>query len=118
MRIADIRLDRLIGDFDAPADFQAERLSRPIDMYPEHDAERAGTWARRIGDSNRHRIDHVYLTIQTDEGVYGLAGPRERYEFAAVIGRQLRRLLIGENPDLGLSPPQRGALQIRLNAKL
>jgi L-alanine-DL-glutamate epimerase-like enolase superfamily enzyme len=98
MRITDVHLDRLIGYFDAPPGFQAERLSRPLDMYPEHDAEPALTWATRVDDSNRHRIDHAYLRIETDEGVYGVAGPLERYEFAAVIGRQLRPLLIGQNP--------------------
>jgi L-alanine-DL-glutamate epimerase-like enolase superfamily enzyme len=98
MRIKDVRLDRLIGYFDAPVGFQAERLSRPLDMYPEHDAEPALTWATRVDDTNRHRIDHAYLRIETDEGVYGLAGPLERYEFAVVIGRQLRPLLMGEDP--------------------
>lgn len=98
MRITDVRLDRLIGYFDAPDDFQAERLSRPLDVYPEHDAESGSLWATRVGDGPRHRIDHAYVRIETDEGVYGLAGPLERYEFAAVIGRQLRPLLIGQDP--------------------
>jgi L-rhamnonate dehydratase len=98
MRITDVRVERLIGYFDAPPGFQAERLSRPLDMYPERDAESVPTWATPVGDSNRHRIDHAYVTVETDEGVYGVAGPLERYEFAAVIGRQLRPLLIGEDP--------------------
>src|SRR5919202_2359847 len=98
MRITDVRLERLIATFDAPAGFQAERLSRPLDVYPEHDAESALHWAARIDDNGRFRIDHAYLTIETDEGVRGIAGPLERYEFAAVIGRQLKPLLIGEDP--------------------
>src|SRR3984893_4228700 len=97
MRITDLRLERLVGYVDAPPGFQAERLSRPLDVYPEHDAESAPQWAART-DSGQLEIDHIYLTVETDEGVAGVAGPLERYEFAAVIGRQLAPLLIGENP--------------------
>lgn len=45
MKITDLRLERLVGYVDAPEGFQAERLSRPIDVYPEHNAERALEWA-------------------------------------------------------------------------
>lgn len=97
MKITDLRLERLVAYLDAPPRFQAERLSRPIDMYPENDAETALTWAAHTQDG-RLKIDHTYLTIETDEGVDGVAGPLERLEFAAVIDRQLRPLLIGEDP--------------------
>jgi len=97
MRITDVRLERLIGFLQAPREFQAERLSRPLDIYPEHDAELGTWWARDNGDG-RYRVDHIYLTIETDEGVTGVAGPLERYEFAAVIGCSLKPLLLGEDP--------------------
>ena len=97
MKITDLRLERLVGYVDAPEGFWAERLSRPIDVYPEHNAERALGWAAR-SDDDRLKIDHIYLSIETDEGDSGVAGPLERYEIAAVIGRQLAPLLIGEDP--------------------
>jgi L-alanine-DL-glutamate epimerase-like enolase superfamily enzyme len=97
MKITDLRLERLIGFRDAPPGFQEERLSRPIDVYPEHDREPAMDWAAR-GDDGRLRIDHIYLTVETDEGVRGIAGPLERVEFAEVIGRRIKPLLIGEDP--------------------
>jgi L-alanine-DL-glutamate epimerase-like enolase superfamily enzyme len=97
MKITDLRLERLVGRRDAPPGFQEERLSRPIDVYPEHDREAGIGWAVQTADGQL-RIDHTYLTIDTDEGVQGIAGPLERIEFAEVIGRRLKPLLVGENP--------------------
>jgi hypothetical protein len=58
MKITDLRLERLVGYVDAPEGFQAERLSRPIDAYPEHNAERALHWAALV-DGDRLKIDHI-----------------------------------------------------------
>ncbi len=99
MKITDLRLRQLTGSFEHPGDFWEERLSRPIDVYPEHKAEgavgRFGTPQRQ--EDGRYQLKAVYLQINTDEGVSGIAGPVAN-DVAFIIDQAFRNLLLGEDP--------------------
>jgi len=79
--------------------FWEERLIRPIDVYPEHAAEpaNAGNNAPHLAEDGRNIVTSVFLDIETDEGVTGLAGPVTP-EIAYSIHHEFASLLIGENP--------------------
>ena len=97
MRITRLRLREVTGSFSGDGEFWEERLQRPIDVYPEHLAEISdyGT-PDRLGDG-RYQLRSVFLEVETDEGITGLAGPVAQ-DVAFVIDRQFSRLLIGEDP--------------------
>ena len=98
MRITEIRLRQLHGTLPTSEDLWEERLVRPIDVYPEY------------RDRNDHeggvqtpagfKIVTYFVEVHTDEGVSGLAGPIPE-GVAFIIGRQLRRFLIGQDPIAG-----------------
>ncbi|CAN5643970.1 L-lyxonate dehydratase [soil metagenome] len=99
MKITAIRLREYTGTLEHPGVFWEERLIRPIDVYPEHNAEAAAATTGtpvNLGDG-RHRLSAAFLEIETDEGVTGLAGPVAG-DVAFIIGTQFRSLLIGEDP--------------------
>lgn len=99
MKITDLRLRELTGVMEFEGDFWEERLSRPIDVYPEHKAQPASvhTGVPRRNDDGTYRIRAVYLEIDTDEGVTGLGGP-VAMDVAYIIDQAFRKLLIGEDP--------------------
>ena len=99
MKITNLRLRELTGTLDHPGPFWEERLQRPIDVYPEHKAQPAssGFWAGRQDAQGRVRLRSVFLQIETDEGVTGLAGPVP-HDIAYIIDQQFRGLLVGEDP--------------------
>jgi hypothetical protein len=99
VKITAIRLREYTGTLQHDGDFWEERLIRPIDVYPEHNAEAAAATTGnpvKLGDG-RHRITSVFLEVETDEGATGLAGPVAD-DVAYIIGTQFRSLLIGEDP--------------------
>ena len=99
MKITGVRLRQLSGTLEHEGEFWEERLIRPIDVYPEHAAQTAydGFWhPYKLGDG-RYKMQLVYLEIDTDEGVTGLAGPIG-HEVAYVVDQQFRSLLMGEDP--------------------
>ena len=95
MKITGVRLIQLEGILEHEGAFWEERLVRPIDIYPEHRAEGAA-WTRRA-EEGRYEIAAVYVQVDTDEGVTGLAGPIGEVD-AFLIDRQLKGILIGEDP--------------------
>ena len=97
MRITDIRLKQLDGYFEFDGQFWEERLLRPIDVYPEHKAER-GLFpvAGERNARGAHDVSWVFLTVETDEGVSGLAGPIDVSD-AFYIDTQIRPLIVGED---------------------
>lgn len=96
MKITKLRLFQLIGTMDFPGEFWEERLIRPIDIYPEHQAEGAGRTTPKVAEG-KYRIDSSYVQVETDDGVSGLGGPITADQ-AQVIARQFAPLLIGEDP--------------------
>ena len=94
MKIIAIRLLQLEGVMEYEGEFWEERLIRPIDIYPEHRAEGAH-YSSQIADG-RYQIQSIFLQIDTDEGVNGVAGPIGSDQ-ASVIQR-FSPILIGEDP--------------------
>src|SRR5438105_13874797 len=72
MKITAVRVFRLEGEMEHPEPFWEERLSRPIDLYPDHRSEGPPTLPRTPGG---YRIVAHFLEIETDDGVIGRAGP-------------------------------------------
>lgn len=72
----------------------------PLDVYDEF---RAGVPelhpgnARGAGPLGRIKHDSVFLQIDTDDGVYGIAGPMDA-SVAGIIATELRPLLTGRDP--------------------
>jgi len=99
VKITALRLRELTGTFEHSATFWEERLGRPIDLYPERRADpvSAGFWLPEDLGDERYRIRMVFLQIETDEGVTGIAGPVQ-HEVAWIIAGSFRQLLLGEDP--------------------
>lgn len=97
VRITRVRLRELTGSFHYEGPFWEERLTRPIDVYPEFRA--AGPdlgMAVPIG-GDRYQVTNVFIQIETDEGVTGLGGPIP-HEQAYIVDQTLAPHLIGEDP--------------------
>jgi L-rhamnonate dehydratase len=99
VRITGLRLRQLTGIMEHEQPFWEERLARPIDVYPEHKARTAaeGYWMPQPIGPGRSRVISVFLEIDTDEGITGLAGPIP-HEVAWVIDREFRALLQDVDP--------------------
>ena len=99
MKITTIRLRELTGTMEVQGTFWEERLIRPIDVYSKHALEKAnaGNNAPHVTEDGRSIVTSVFLEIDTDEGVTGIAGPVTR-EIAYSIRHEFAGLLIGENP--------------------
>jgi L-alanine-DL-glutamate epimerase-like enolase superfamily enzyme len=99
VKITNLRLREVVGTLEHPDPFWEERLIRPVDVYPEHRDVPAGqtTWQpTELGDG-RYQIRTVFLQVETDEGVSGLAGPLQ-YDVAYAIDQAFRKLLVGQDP--------------------
>ncbi|MDP9365311.1 MAG: mandelate racemase/muconate lactonizing protein [Chloroflexota bacterium] len=99
MKITNLRLRELTGSFDFDGEFWEERLSRPIDVYPEYKAQGPvpGFWLPHKVEEGRYQIRSVVLQVETDEGVYGLSG-MVAHDIAYIIDQQFRGLLVGKDP--------------------
>ena len=97
MKITRLRLRELTGSFTTESEFWEERLQRPIDVYPEHRREGFAEGTPIAVGVNEYRLRCIFLEIETDEGVTGLAGPVS-HDVAYMIGRQFAPLLLGEDP--------------------
>jgi L-rhamnonate dehydratase len=97
MRITAVRLREVTGTFPYTGPFWEERLSRPLDIYPEHRADPREWWLPEQEGPGPYRLRQIFLEIESDEGVIGLAGPLTR-DVARVIGIQLRPRLRGADP--------------------
>lgn len=95
MKVTAVRLLQLQGAMAFPEEFWEERLVRPLDLYPQHRQE--GPHALRRLEDGRYRMESIFLRLETDEGVYGTAGPVSG-EQAYIIATQLRPLVVGQDP--------------------
>lgn len=94
MKITAVRVFRLEGEMEHPEPFWEERLSRPIDLYPDHRSEGPLTVPRTPGG---YRIVAHFLEIETDEGVTGRAGPVAGDQVPLLLNH-LGPLLVGQDP--------------------
>ena len=95
MKISAVRLLQLRGEMPYEGQFWEERLVRPLDLYPQHRRDPATSLT--AGSEGRYRMESIFLRIETDEGVYGTAGPLP-HEQGYIVARQLTPLLLGQDP--------------------
>src|SRR5262245_63526164 len=69
MKVTAVRVFRVEGEMEGPAPFWEERLSRPVDLYPEHHAE--GAQFLPPTPAGGWQIVAHFLEIETDEGITG-----------------------------------------------
>ena len=100
MKITNLKLRQVSGTMPTEGEFWEERLVRPIDIYPEHKAERAGAGIRDDGGTTVYPHEAVFIEIETDEGITGLGGPITR-DIAYIVDHDFRHLLIGADPIAG-----------------
>jgi len=95
MKITGLRYVLVKGELDYDGVLGVERLVRPVDIYPEFRAEGAA-WPANHQAGPPYAIEHIFLFIDTDEGVSGIWGPISRGLGQRIEG--LKPVLIGENP--------------------
>ena len=95
MKITAVRLFELQGTMEHLGIYWEERLTRPVDIYPEHKAEGPNAMSE-IGPG-QYRLSAYFVQIETDAGVSGIGGPFAE-EQAYIISKQLTPLLIGHDP--------------------
>lgn len=95
MKITAVRLVALSGEMAFPGEFWEERLVRPLDLYPQHRDDPPG-WLAPLGPG-RYRMRSNFVRIETDAGIHGIGGPVPE-EQAYLIAKQLRPLLLGQDP--------------------
>ena len=94
MKITDVVLIEVSGEFAAEGPVSEERRVDPLDVYPDFNGPFT-PYRPDPGQRIRHR--DRFVEVRTDEGVTGLFGPVDG-PHATVIPRELRRLLIGRDP--------------------
>jgi L-alanine-DL-glutamate epimerase-like enolase superfamily enzyme len=94
MKITDIVLIEVTGEFPPDPPTDGEHMSVPLDIYPEQALPRRAP-AAKPSDTVRH--SDVYLEVRTDEGVTGLFGPVDGGH-AIISRREMRDFLIGRDP--------------------
>ena len=97
IRISNIRLTELHGRFESEVEFWEERLVRPLDVYPEHKRDPDQHMPKARDVDGAHDLSWVFVTIETDEGVSGMAGPIDVPD-AFVIDSQITPFILGADP--------------------
>jgi L-alanine-DL-glutamate epimerase-like enolase superfamily enzyme len=95
MRISDVVLVEVTGEFPVDELQAAERGSRPLDVYAEFRGTRTFEPSHAPGETVRHA--EAYLEVHTDEGVTGLFGPVDGGH-AIILRSEMRDFLIGRDP--------------------
>src|ERR1700680_2951967 len=98
MRITAVRLRRVRGTLPTKGDIWEERLVRPLDVYPEY--RNRNDHEGGVQAEGGFKISTVFLQIDTDEGVSGIAGPIPE-QVAYIAAHSLRRFLIGQDAIAG-----------------
>jgi L-rhamnonate dehydratase len=96
LKISAVHLLQVEGVFDQREFHGVERSVGPLDLYPEH----RNAYARAVTAEEvaaPQPISGIYLRIETDEGLYGLAGPLMPVQ-AFLIDMHFRSFLIGHDP--------------------
>ncbi|MBM3497251.1 MAG: mandelate racemase/muconate lactonizing enzyme family protein [Armatimonadetes bacterium] len=94
MRIIEVVLVEVSGEFAVEGPFSEERRVDPLDVYREFNRS-FSPYRPEPGARARHR--DLFLEIRTDEGVTGLFGPVDG-PHATIVPREMRGLLIGRDP--------------------
>lgn len=102
MKITNVRLRKLEGTMPSPPPVREERFRRPTDIYPQMKEQRVEpvTPVRGKGGKGYH-VSRIFVQIETDEGVTGIAGPVAALGPngpAFYIDTTLKPLLMGKDP--------------------
>jgi len=95
MKITDLVLVEVTGEFAVDELRSEERIVNPLDLYPEFGEVEWGPSSHRPGDKVEHR--DVYLEVHTDEGVTGVFGPVDG-PHAMILRREIRDFVVGRDP--------------------
>lgn len=103
MKITKVRLRRLEGKMPTPPIEREERLRRPTDIYPHFKAQRRDSFSTTPEKTRdgKYKVNRIFVQIETDEGVTGIAGPVASLgpnAPAFYIDTAIRPLLIGQDP--------------------
>ena len=94
MKITDVVLLEVSGEFQACGPFTEDRRVDPLDIYPEFNGP-FRPWEPEPGTKTRHA--DKFLEIRTDEGITGLFGPVDCGHWS-IIPRELKPVLLGRDP--------------------
>lgn len=95
MKITAVRIFKVSGVMAHAGEFWEERLTRPVDIYPEHKIE-GPNWHEKVADG-QYRITAYFVQIESDDGVFGIGGPFPQ-EQAFLIDTLFKPLLLGHDP--------------------
>ena len=96
---ADVKIARVTctaykGTMEDPGVFWEERLIRPVDIYPQFQAE-GPTFLPRSGPAS-YEVKSIFVRIDADDGSSGTGGPVTE-EQAFIIGKTMRPVLVGQD---------------------
>ncbi len=95
LKITDLKVYRLSATLYAEKGYRWQHQVQPLHIYPEH---RPLPFEQKpAGKGGPHTCSANYLHIETDAGLEGVYGPIDN-PAVAVINRQLKRFLIGQDP--------------------
>ncbi|MFH1639903.1 MAG: enolase C-terminal domain-like protein [Chloroflexota bacterium] len=102
MKITNVRLRKFEGTLPEPPFVREERLRQPPDIYPEFKARRQ-MFGRSTAQATAgpHKFSRIFVQIDTDEGVSGIAGPVGALGSNApsfYIETAIKPLLVGRDP--------------------
>jgi len=101
MRITDVRIRELTGTTQYADDLFQGRQRSPMDIYPEAKARTAQemykAW-RFIGEGDSDEVKGVFVEIDTDAGITGIAGPINWLIPCIYIDTMIKPLLLGKDP--------------------
>lgn len=95
MKITAVRLVEVRGTMAFEGEFWEERLIRPIDIYPEDQAQGAGWLPPQ--DDGTYAMRSYFIEIDTDAGLMGRGGPTT-LDQGFIIQTQLAPLMLGHDP--------------------
>jgi len=95
MKITDLILIELTGQFPVDEIQSEERIANPLDSYPEFGSLGWTRPAHQPGEAVEHR--DVYLEVRTDAGVSGIFGPVDG-PHAMILRREMRDFVVGHDP--------------------
>lgn len=102
MKITGVRLRKLEGTMKNPPAQRVERLRRPTDIYPQMKEQRVDAFfVTPAKEQKGFKFSRVFVQIDTDEGVSGIAGPVAALgpnAPAFYIDTAIRPLLMGKDP--------------------
>jgi L-alanine-DL-glutamate epimerase-like enolase superfamily enzyme len=98
MEITGFRFEMLSGTLDVPpADLFEDRFARPVDRYEEFRSDpHLPWWPDDYETAESMPVRQVFLFVETDAGVTGMAGPMSKRRAREV--RRFERHLVGQDP--------------------